>query len=112
MISNSRRRSTQIPPEGFAQWTLSANENLGSRDVVNKNKLQQISVHYKWRFKSISGSTKITQDVSDGENEPQKRKGTQVSKKSNLATIDMTQTQNKEKKVTWKRRTTSSKNMV
>ena len=63
MISNLRRRSTKIPPEGFAQWTLSANENLGSRDAVNKNKLQQISVHYKWRFTSISGSTKITQDV-------------------------------------------------
>ena len=44
---------------------------------------------------SISGSTKITQEVSDGENEAQKRKGTQVNKKSNLDTIDMTQTQNK-----------------
>ena len=56
MISNSRRRSTKIPPEGFAQWTLSANESLGSRDAVNKNKLEQISVHYKQRFASISGS--------------------------------------------------------
>ena len=69
MISNSRRRSTKIPPEGFVQWTLSANKNLGSRDAASKNKLQQISVHYKQRFVSISGSTKITQDVSDGENE-------------------------------------------
>ena len=69
VISNSRRRSTKIPPEGFAQWTLSANENLGSRDAVNKNKLQQISVHYKQRFASVSSSTEITQDVSDGENE-------------------------------------------
>ena len=61
---------------------------------------------------SISGSTKITQDVSDGENEAQKRKKTQVNKKSNLATVDMTQTQNKKKKVTKKRRTRSSKNIV
>ena len=80
MISSSSRRSTKIPPEGFAQWTLSANESLGSRDAVNKNKLEQISVYYKQRFASISGSAKITQDVSDGENEAQKRKGTQVNK--------------------------------
>ena len=32
MISNSRRKSTKICPEGFAHWTLSANESLGSRD--------------------------------------------------------------------------------
>ena len=99
MISSSSRRSTKIPPEGFAQWTLSANESLGSRDAVNKNKLEQISVNYKQRFASISGSAKITQDVSDGENEAKKRKGTQVNKKCNLDTIDMTQTQNKKRRL-------------
>ena len=111
MISNSRRRSTKIPPEGFAQWALSANKNLGSRDAVNKNKLQQINVHYKQRFLSISGSTKITQDVSDSENEAQKRKGTQVIEKADVDTIDMTQTQNNKKKIIRKRRTRSSRHM-
>ena len=112
MISNSRKRSTKISPEGFANWTLSADENVGSRDIVNKNKSQQIRIHCKRRFASISGSNNITQDVSDGEKEAQKRKGAQVSKKSNLDTIDMIQTQNKKKKVTKKWRTRSSKNVV
>ena len=92
MLSNSRKRNTKISPEGFANWTLSADENLDSRDAINKNKLEQISIHYKQMFASISGSAKITHDGSDGENEAQKRKGTQVNKKSNLDTIDMAQT--------------------
>ena len=90
MISNSRRRSTKIP-----QKDLHNGHYLQMKMLVQEILLQQISIYYKQRFVSISGSTKITQEVSDGENETQKRKGAQVSKKSNLDTIDITQTQNK-----------------
>ena len=111
MISNSRKRITKISPEGFAHWTLSADESFGSGDTVNRKKSQQIRIHCKRRFASISGSTKITQDVSDSENKAKKTKRTQVIEKCNVDTVDMTQTQNKKKKVIKKRRTRSSKNM-
>ena len=74
MISNSRKRNTKISPEGFANWTLSADESFGSRDTVNRKKSQQIRIHCKRRFASISGSNNITQDVSDGENETKKQR--------------------------------------
>ena len=113
MISNLRKRSTNISPEGFEYWTLSANESFGSRNTINRKKTQQIRIHCKWIFASISGSTKITQDDSDNENEKKKTKGKQVIEKSNLDTVDMTQTQThkKKKKIIRKRRTRSSKNM-
>ena len=99
MISNSRKRNTNISPEGFAHWILSADENVGSRDTINKKKSQQIRIHCKRRFASISGSNNITQDVSDGENETKKAKGAQVIEKSNLDRIYMTQTQNKRRRL-------------
>ena len=74
MISNSRKRSTKISPEGFANWTLSADESFGSKDTVNRKKSQQIRIHCKQRFASISGSINITQDISDGENETKKQR--------------------------------------
>ena len=99
-------------PEGFAHWTLSADESFGSRDTVNRKKSQQIRIHCKRRFASISGSNKITQDVSDSEKEAKKSNRTEVIEKSNVDTVDMTKTQNnKKEKVTRKRRTRSSKNM-
>ena len=112
MIFNSRKRYTNISPEGFAYQTLSANKSFGSRDAVNIKKSQQIRIYCKWRFASISGSNNTTQDDSDGENETKKAKGAQIVEKSNLDTIDMAQTQNKKKKVTKRKRTRSSKNMV
>ena len=78
MISNSRKGYIKISPEGFAQWTLSTNENLGSRNAANIKKSQDIRIHCKQRSVSISGSTNITQDVSDGENKTKKAKGAQV----------------------------------
>ena len=111
MISNSRKGYTNISPEGYAHWTLSADKSFGSRDTVNRKKSQQIRIHCKRRFASISGSNKITQDVSDSENKTKKANGIQVIEKSNIDTVDMTQTQNKKKKVIKKRKTRSSKNM-
>ena len=111
MESYLKKGYANISQEGFAQWTLCANENFGSRDAVNIKKSLDIKFHCKQRFVSFSGINTVTQDDSDGENGTKKRKAIQSIKDSNLDTIDMTQSQNNIKKVFKKRRTRSSRSM-
>ena len=51
---------------------------MGSRDAANIKKSQDIEIHCKGRFVSISGLVNITQDDSDGGNKTKKAKGGQI----------------------------------
>ena len=60
--SNSRRQVSHMSPQAFAHWTLSEKESEGVDDKRNKEKMEEISKHFKKQSVSASVSS-VTSNV-------------------------------------------------
>ena len=60
--SNSRRQVSHVSPQAFAHWTLSEKESEGVGDKRNKEKMKEISKHFK-KQSVLASVSSITSNV-------------------------------------------------